>query len=328
MSNFRRLFRLRITLCALAAMLFLVSGSMAFAQPARIGITQFLEHPALDSYRIGFMEAIEAAGFTIGEDIVIDYQNAHGDISLTHTIAAQFVEDNSDLIFAIATSPLLAAAALTEEIPIVFAGVRDPIGARVVESFEEPGGNITGTSHWVPVSDQIRLVEELMPGIDSIGIIYNANELNSRIQVEEARAWAAEQGIILVERTVRSAADVHQATESLVKYVSALFIPTDNTVVGALDSVLAVAEQVKLPVIASDLNSVPRGVVAAYGVNETELGRRAGNIALSILFDGADPATTPIETQDSLDLAINLTAARQMDLVIPDDVVARANAVY
>lgn len=300
----------------------------AAGAPVRIGIVQFLEHPALDDTRLGFLQAIEAAGYVIGEDVIIEYHNSQGDTIIARTIAEKFVQDNVDMIYAIATQPVLAAAALTDTIPIVFGAVRDPVGAGVVDSFERPGGNITGTSHWVPVSEQIKLVQEVMPAVDRIGIIYNAGELNSVIQVGEAQEWAQAHGITLVERTVGSTVEVRQAAESLVGNASVIFVPTDSTVVAALESVLAVAERFRLPVIGSDISTAVRGAAAAYGADEITLGRQAGNMALRILFEGADPATTPVETQAALDLAVNLEAAKRMGITIPDEVIERARYRY
>lgn len=300
----------------------------AAAQVPRIGITQFQEHPALDDSRIGFLEAIEAAGYTIGEDIIIDYQNAQGDPSLVATIADKFVSGRYDMVFAIATPPLQAVAARTDTIPIVFAGIRDPIEAGVVESLERPGGNITGTSHWIPVSEQIKLVQEVMPGVERIGVLYNAGELNSVVQVEEARQWATSQGLTLVERTVTSTADVLQAAESLAGHAEVIFVPTDSTVVAAFESVVFAAERHKLPVVASDIATAARGAAAAYGADFLQLGRQAGDIALRILFEGADPATTPVETQAVQDLAVNVDAAARMGLTLPDEVLARARYQY
>lgn len=303
-------------------------GGLAAAQAPRIGITQFQEHPALDDSRIGFLEAIEAAGYTIGEDIIVDYQNAQGDASLVAAIADKFVSGGYDMVFAIATPPLQAVAARTDTIPIVFAGIRDPIEAGVVDSLERPGGNITGTSHWIPVSEQIKLVQEVMPGAERIGVLYNAGELNSVVQVEEARAWAESQGLALVERTVTSTADVLQAAESLAGHAEVIFIPTDSTVVAAFESVLVAAERHKLPVVASDISTAARGAAAAYGADFLQLGRQAGHIALRILFDGADPATTPVETQAVQDLAINVDAAARMGITLPEEVLERARYQY
>ncbi len=310
-----------------AAMLLAASfgTGLAAAGPVRIGIVQFVEHPALDAFRLGFVQALEDSGHGLGTDIILDYHNAQGDFIVARTIAEKFVQDKVDLIFAIATGPVQAAAALTDTIPIVFAGVRDPVGAGVVESFERPGGNITGTSHWTPVSEQIKLVLEIMPNARRIGILYNAGELNSVIQVDEARQWAARYGLTLVERTVVSTNDVRQAAESLVGNVDVIFLPTDNTVVSALESVLFVAERFRLPVIASDIASAQRGVAAAYGVDEVKLGRQAGQMALRILFEGAEPATMPVEIQQVLDLAVNEDAARRMGLTIPPEVIERAS---
>lgn len=330
MPTISRLYGLATKSLLLAIVLFfaLSFGPVAAANPVHIGIVQFLEHPALDDFRYGFIEAIEAAGYVIGEDILLEYHNSHGDTIIARTISEKFVQDEVDLIFAIATQPVLAAAALTDTIPIVFAGVRDPVGADIVDSFERPGGNITGTSHWTPVSEQIKLVLEIMPDVRRIGIVYNAGELNSVIQVGEAREWAAAHGLTLVERTVGSTVEVRQAAESLVGNAQVIFIPTDSTVVAALESVLAVAERYRLPVIASDISTAARGAAAAYGADEIQLGRQAGDIALRILFEGADPATTPVETQAVLDLAVNLDAAARMGLTIPEDVIERARYQY
>lgn len=320
-----RLWTVALTLTIVAIFL---GGSLAAAQVPRIGITQFQEHPALDDTRIGFIEALEAAGYKIGQDIIIDYQNAQGDASMIAAIADKFVGGNYDMIYAIATPPLQAVAARTQNIPIVFGGIRDPIDVGVVESFERPGSNITGTSHWIPVSEQIKLVQEIMPGVDRIGVIYNSGELNSVVQVEEAREWARSQGINLVERTVTSTADVMQAAESLVGSAPVIFIPTDSTVVAAFESVVAVAERFKIPVIASDMATAERGAAAAYGADFVQLGRQAGDIALRILFEGADPAVTPVETQAVQDLAVNIGAAERMGLTIPEDVLNRARYQY
>jgi len=317
-----------MTVAALAIVAVLIVGSVAGAEAPRIGITQFLEHPALDDSRIGFLEAIEAAGYTIGEDIIVDYQNAQGDGSLVGTIAEKFVHGGYDMIYAIATPPLQAAAALTDDIPIVFAGIRDPIEAEVVDSFERPGANITGTSHWIPVSEQIKLVQEIMPGVTRIGVLYNSGEVNSVIQVDEAREWAEGEGITLVERTVTSTGEVLQAAESLAGQVPVMFIPTDSTVVAAFESVLVVAERYKIPVIAADMSTAERGAAAAYGADFIQLGRQAGDIALRILFEGADPATTPVEIQAEQDLAVNVDAAERMGLTIPEDVLDRARYKY
>src|SRR5690606_23985230 len=195
-------------------------------------------------------------------------------------------------------------------------------------SFERPGGNITGTSHWTPVSAQIQLVQELMPGVERVGVIYNAGEVNARVQVEEAREWAKSVGITLVERTVSSTAEVQQAAQSLVGQASVIYVPTDNTVVAALESLLTVAERFKIPVVAADMSTAGRGAVAAYGADFRQLGRQAGQMALRILFEGADPATMPVEFQKEQDLALNLGAAKRMGLEIPPEVLAKARYIF
>lgn len=316
-------------LCCLILVLAIMMAPVAWAQsPPRIGILQLVEHPALDDSRIGFLEAIEEAGYKVGEDIVVEYHNAQNDMSVLRAIAESFVNSGMDLIYAIATPPVQTVANLTKDIPILFAAVRDPIAAQVVESFERPGGNITGTSHWTPVSAQIKLVQELIPGVQRVGVIYNAGEVNARVQVEDAREWAQSVGITLVERTVSNTSEVQQAAQSLVGQASIIYVPTDNTVVAALESLLTVAERFQIPVVAADMSTAERGAVAAYGADFLQLGRQAGRMALRILFEGADPATMPVEFQEEQDLALNLGAAKRMGLTIPSEVLEKARYLY
>lgn len=312
---------------AIAASLLYCSTPIG-AAPHHIGIAQFAVHPALDAYRAGFLAAIEEAGFTIGDDLIISSQNANGDPVRVQEIVSAFILEDVSLIYAIATPPLVTAADLTTTTPIVFGAVRDPLATQLVAELDRPGRNATGASHWLPGGAHARVVRDLIPDVDRIGVLYNPAEINSRGQVNETRVWANENGIDLVERPVSAASQLEEAVDSLVGQVSALLIPTDNTVVSGLDTVLAAAARNHIPVFGSDFGSVERGAVAAYGSDDFELGKRAGEIALAILVEGADPANIPVAVPIAPLLAVNLAVAETVGLVIPEDLLGQAERVY
>lgn len=310
----------------LAVMLLVLSAMPAAAATYRIGIVQLVEHPALDASREGFLAELRDTGFI--EQVEILYQNAQGDPSLLTTIINNFINERVDLIQAIATQPAQTAASLARNIPIVFSAVRDPLAADLIDSFEAPGGNITGTSHYQPAREQAALILDVIPGAKRIGIVYNAGEVNSLSQVLDIRGWAQEAGIELVERTVSQAVEVQQATESLVGLVDVIFVPTDNTVVSGLEGMIGAATRAKIPVVAADVDTVARGAVAAYGADFFKLGRLTGQLAISVLRDGVPAGTLPIAMEEERDLAINLSVAEEIGLELPQSVIDRATVRF
>jgi putative ABC transport system substrate-binding protein len=204
--------------------------------------------------------------------------------------------------------------------------VTDPVEAGLVKSLEKPGGNITGVSDMLPVAEHLRMVKTFLPDLKKLGFLYNAGEVNSKILVpifiEEGRKLDIE----IVEATVSKSSDVYQAVKSLVGRVDAVFVPTDNTVVSALESAIKVCEQNKLPLFNADVDSVKRGSIAAMGFDYYKHGYQTGAMAQRIL-QGADPAVTPVETQKELLLDINLKAARNMGVTVPKALLDKADTV-
>lgn len=298
----------------------------AAAATYRIGIVQLVEHPALDASREGFLAELKDSGFM--DEVEIIYQNAQNDPSLLTPIISNFVNERVDLIQAITTPAAQTAASLSRNIPVLFSAVRDPLAAELIDSFETPGGNITGSSHYQPASEQASLILDVIPDAKRVGVVYNAGEVNSMAQVIDVRAWAKESGIRLVERTVSQSVEVQQATESLVGQVDVIFVPTDNTVVAGLEGMIGTATRAKIPVVAADVDTVTRGAVAAYGADFFKLGRLTAQQAISILKDDVDPGTIPIAMEEERDLAVNLSAAEEIGLELPHSVIDRATIRY
>lgn len=315
-----------------AVLMFLVAGcgggeEAKESEKLTIGITQIVEHPALDSAREGFIDALAAGGYKDGEKVVFDITNAQNDKSNALTIAQKFANDKVDMIFAIATPSAQAAFQATTEIPILITAVTDPVEAGLVDSMEKPGKNVTGTTDMNPIAEQLDLIKKFVPDAKKVGVIFNAGEVNSEVQVKVAREVAKKIGFELVEVSVATTADVNQAASSLVGRVDAIYVPTDNTVVSALESVLQVAEENDIPVIAGEGDSVERGALATYGIDYYELGKQTGEMAIRIL-EGEDPAGMPIEKQKNMKLYLNKKAAQAMGVEIPKDVLEQADEIF
>lgn len=310
----------------LALLSLLLVSFAASAAPIQVGITQIVEHPALDASRQGFIDRLAELGYAEGVDIVYDIQSAQGDFGTALTIAQKFAADRVDLVLAIATPTAQAAAQSIRDIPILITAVTDPVAAELVDSIARPGTNVTGTSDLTPVRAQLELLKVLVPSAQRVGVIYNAGEVNSVVQVDLAREAAAELGLQVVEATAANSSEVMQAAQSLVGRVDAMYVPTDNTVVSAIESVVLVAERARLPLIAGEDLSVEQGALATVGLDYYLLGRQTGDIAHRVL-QGENPAEIAIEYQDEMSIVVNVGAAERMGVSIPADLLAEAARV-
>lgn len=286
-----------------------------------VGIAQIVDHDSLNALRDGFKEGMAEAGFAEGVRVRYEERNAANDMSTLTSIATSFAD--KDVIVAIATPTAQAIAQQVTDKPIFFAGVTDPVGAKLVDSLENPGGNVTGTSDFPPVADQLALVRDLLPTARTIGLLYSSAETNSHLHAEMVREVAPALGFTVHEATVTSSAEVAQAAESLDADV--FFVGTDNTVVAAIESVIQVAETAKIPLIVSDPKSVERGAAAAYAVDYHVQGVQTGRMAARMLTSGRAPADLPVERARDLELSVNPEAAQRMGFTIPETVLARAD---
>ncbi len=295
-----------------------------------IGINQLVTHAALDAARDGFLDALKANGYVDGENLVVDLQNAQGSQDTALTISKKFVTDKKDMIFAIATPSAQASAQATKDnpnIPVLITAVTDPVDAGLVNSLESPGGNVTGTTDMNPVKEQLALVKQLTSG-KRVGIIYNSGESNSEVQVVIAKAAAAELGLELVLSTISNSSEVKAAAENLAGKVDAFYIPTDNTVVSAIETVIDVAEAKKLPIVAGEGDSVQNGALITYGLDYYNLGYQTGEMAVKVLKEGKNPKDMPVESQKQPKLYINVSQAEKMGITIPQELLEKADEKY
>ncbi|MGI6406404.1 MAG: ABC transporter substrate-binding protein [Syntrophaceticus sp.] len=294
-----------------------------------IGVIQIIEHPSLDAARQGFLDALAENGYKEGDNLNVNYNNAQGDMNTLNTIAKNLVAKDNKLILAIATPSAQAMANATQNngIPVLFTAVTDPVAAGLVKEMDKPGTNLTGTIDMAPVADQIKLIQDINPQVKNIGIVYNTSEVNSVVQVELAKQAAKELGLNIVETVATNTSEVDQAAKSLAGKVDAIYVPTDNVVVSALEAVIKVAETNKILLVAGEKDSVMRGAVATIGLDYYRLGKQTGEMALKILTGEGKPQDMAVESQQGNQLVVNQKAAAALGVVIPDNVLEKATEV-
>jgi putative ABC transport system substrate-binding protein len=295
----------------------------------KIGITQIVTHPALDANRQGFIDQLAAEGFIEGENVEYDFRNPEGDMTVAASIAQSFVSEKVDLILSIATptSQACVQAAEGSKIPIVFGSVTDPVAAGLVASWDEPGGTVTGISDWADVATQVKLIKDILPNVQKLGTVYNAGEVNSKVQIDELKKAAPSLGITqIVEATAATTADVLAAAQSLVGRVDAIWVPTDNTAVAAFEAIVKVCEDNQIPLFAADTATVERGAIGTPGIDYYQLGIECGQVAARILR-GEKPSDIPVKKVDMTDLYLNPTAAARYGVTIPQAVLDKATKI-
>lgn len=270
-----------------------------------VGVLQLVEHGSLNAAYEGFKEGLAEAGYTEGENLTIEYQNAQNSQDNLKSMSERLVNASPDLLLGIATPAAVSLANETTDTPIVVTAVTDLVGAKLADSNEEPGRNITGTSDMVPIEQQINLLLSIVPDAKTIGIMYNAGEANSKIQADLAEEALKAAGVDVKVLTANTTNDVQQVTTSLAKDVDGIYVPTDNTFASAAAIVGEVAKETKTPIVAGSVEQVDDGALATYGIDYKSLGIQTGKLAAKILDGDAEPATTPVETADNLELVVN-----------------------
>ena len=307
----------------------LFAAQIAMAAPYVISVNQFVEHPALDAVLKGLQDYLKDNGV----EAEFKVHNAQANMGTATQIGQQMIGEKADLLVAIATpsaqatAQALGKAPAEMKRPFLFTAVTDPVAAGLVKALDEPSEYITGVSDLLPLDKHLEMVMTYKPDIKRLGVLYNAGEANSKATVAGIEELSTKMGFKVVEATAARTADVYSAAKSLVGRCDAVFIPTDNTIVSALESVLKVGTQNKLPIFAADVDSVERGAVAAMGFDYYKHGYQTGAMAKKIL-EGTSPADLPVESQEELQLQINLKAAAAMDAEPPKVLVESAAKVY
>ena len=283
----------------------------------KIGITQIVAHPALDSAREGFKDAIKESGL----NVTFDEKNANGEVATANMIANNFVTEKVDLIYAIATSTAQSAAQATNKLPVVFTAITDPEAAGLIKE------NVTGISDRVNVKQQLELLLKLDSKIKKVGVIYNSSEQNSKVQVDDLKKAASELGITIVEKSVTQVSEIPQASEALVRESDALYLPTDNLVASVINLITEKATAAKKVAFGAEAAHVKGGALITQGIDYYEMGKEAGKIAVEILKNGKKPSEIKFKKMDLNDIVINNKTLAAIGINLPEDIKSKAKTI-
>ena len=295
------------------------------AEQKSVAVTAIVEHPALDSVRDGVRAALEQAGYS-GDNLKWQYQSAQGNTATAAQIARKFIGDRPDAIVAIATPSAQAVVASTKSVPVVFAAVTDPVAAQLVRNWEASGTNVTGVSDELELDRQMELVKRVIPDAKRVGMVYNPGEANSVVVVKELKELLPKMGLSLVEASAPRSVDVSSAARSLVGKVDAIYTNTDNNVVSAYEALVKVGNDAKIPLIASDTDSVKRGAIAALGIDYYQHGIQAGELVVRLL-KGEEPGSIAPQKTAELSLFINRSAAAAQGVTLSQELIDSAAEV-
>jgi putative ABC transport system substrate-binding protein len=224
-------------------------------------------------------------------------------------------------------SQACVAAARGTDIPIVFSAVTDPVKGQLVDSWDKPGGNVTGVSDWMDVEAQIALILEVLPKVRKLGVLFNPGEINAQVQVDEMKKAAKKLGLEkVVEASVPTTSDAFAAAKSIVGRVDALWLPTDSTTISAMAAISKICQEYDIPLFGSDVSQVPQGQIAAKGINMYDLGIEAGKVAARVLR-GENPANIPIRKAEMTRLWVYPQMAEKMGVKIPKEVLDKATKI-
>ena len=312
-----------IALSLIMALTLLVGcGSSTATPPAEegskvyhVGILQFMQHTSLDEISAAIVAQLQQKAAESGITIEVDLQNAQGDQTNISTITNQFISDKVDLVIAVATPAAQGAAAALEgtDIPLIFSAVTDPVSSQLVDSMEVPGGNITGTSDYIPTEDIFKLAALLTPEVKSYGLMYCTSEVNSISVIKEASAYLDNASIAYEEGAVTTVADVQNVAQVLLGRNDAVFVPIDNTVASGMSVLAEEAIRAKKPVYVSADSMVKDGGLASIGCNYTMLGAKTADMACRALL-GEAVSTMPVEVLNERNVVVNLATAKAIGI--------------
>lgn len=286
------------------------------ATTVKVGVLQFVTHEALDEIYRGIKAGLEEEGYS-GDKLKIDFLNAEGDQSKVQTMSQKLVANQNDVLIGIATPAAQGLASATKEIPIIMGAVTDPVGAKLVKSLDQPGGNVTGVSDKTPIKAQVDLIKELTPNVKTVGVIYSSSEDNSKSQVEEFKNLAEKAGLEVVVKSVPSTNEIKTTSEVLLSQVDAVWVPLDNTIASAFSTLVQVAKEAKKPIYPSVDTMVEEGGLASVVIDQYQLGVETGKMAAKVL-KGEDVSTLPVNVFDEGTPVYNEEVAKELGITLPE----------
>jgi putative tryptophan/tyrosine transport system substrate-binding protein len=288
----------------------------------KILISKTIDHPALDKTTQGIIDGLSKGGYDSSKNLDLRVESAQGNICLASQIATKFANQSPDVLVGIGTtsSQTLAKFSLKNSINLIFSSVTDPVGAGLNK------GKISGVSNFVALEAQLELFKKIQPNLKKLGIIYNPAEMNSVKIVEKLKEICPKLKLEFIEQAVNKSADIGSVTTKIVSQVDAIFISNDNTALGALQTIIAIANKFKKPVYVSDTDAVESGALAAMGPNQYQIGIQTANMIVKIL-GGTKIEGMPIESVSQAEIYLNKKIAKQLGIVFSKEIEKSATKI-
>ena len=280
----------------------------------KVGVFEVVRHPVLDLMAESFQTHLEKS---LSGKVEFVTMVPEGDASKTEQMAQKFATEQYDLVFVIGTNLAQSLAKKTSTMPIVLGAATDPETAGLVESWEHPGGNITGTSDLSPVEAQLDRLDQILPEAKRIGIIYNPAEDNSSIIVARFKSACEKRGLTPVTATISSQNEIRQNLVSLVGKIDALYAPTDATLQSAFPLLIGIADELRISVFNCDEGTAQKGAIFSVGFDYAALGRISAEMAGEILLGKRTPSEMSIRLADEFQLFYNGGQIRKLGLNVP-----------
>ncbi len=303
-----------------------LAGCESKEETFSIGISQLIENPVLDLSREGFIKALEDNGFEDGKTIKLKTQMAQGDIALTTTIAEDFVNSDVDLIFAISTPSAQSALNSTKDIPILFTAVTDPKESGLVKDLDNPEENITGTTDLVSMSEQFELGLKFVPEAKAVGIPFNNSEVNSQIQIKEAKEAGKALNLEIVEIPINNSSELEAALNAKINDVDFLFLPSDNLIASSVSIVKKVSLESNKIAIGVDRPMIEKGALACEGLDYYDLGYKTGLMAVDII-KGKTIKEIPVSNMEETTLSVNKNMLESLGIELPKELEGNVDLV-
>ncbi len=283
----------------------------------KIGICNYVDDASLNQIYENIESKLASIGSEKNVEFKISYDNCNADPNVLNQIIANFVADKVDLMVGIATPVAMAMQSATKDnkIPVVFSAVSDPVGAKLVESLDKPGSNVTGTSDYLDTSSIMNLIFAVNSDVKKVGLLYDVGQDSSTSAIAAAKKYLEEKGIEVIERTGTTVDEVVLAAQALVSdKVDAVFTPTDNTIMKAELSIYEILSKAGIPHYTGADSFALNGAFLGYGVDYANLGEQTAEMIAEVLLDGKDPAEMAVRTFDNGTATVNIETCEALGM--------------
>jgi putative ABC transport system substrate-binding protein len=313
-----------ITVLLITISLLMVSCGPQETNTVTVGVINLA--PVLEPVFDSFKNQMTELGYIEGENITYIYDGPAGSIADLDSNAQDLIDADVDLILSLSTPATLAMMNATDEIPIVFAPINDPIASGLVENLKQPGGNATGIMFGAQEEKRFDWFLQIAPDVKRLYIPYNANDASAVATLDKVTSMAPSFGVEIVEVPVEESDQITAAIENIPEDVDAVYMFPDSLVMSRVAEFAAKALELDLPTSVPDDQAVPSGILMSYGMRFDGAGKQAARLADQILNGGVNPGDLPIESAEFF-LVINLKTAQDIGLEISDEILRQADNI-